>query len=264
MDRPYLPSDYLDQVPHPDELIFVEAACRPEQALAEVAWVQEQVRSSGLPVTAIVAAVPVEDPAARAAHLADLQDRPLVRGVRRGLYGAAPELLAGAAFRQGLREVAEAGFVFDVSGHWSQLVAVADAVEEVPELVVVVDHVGKPPVAQGWESPDTQGWKEGMARLAEHPDVAVKLSGLVPETPAELDLQAATAPFLQHVLEVFGPRRCMLGSDWPMSTSRPGPRGVSAWQSIVLDSTGLSAPERAAVAAGTARTVYGVPAPAAE
>jgi L-fuconolactonase len=256
LDRPYLPEDYLAQVPDPGDLVFVEAACRPEQALAEVDFIEEQVAATGLPIRAVVAAVPVEDAAAREVHFADLTQRPQVRGVRRGLYGAAPDLMGSAGFREGLRQTAAQGWVFDVSGHWSQLADVAAAAEGVPELVLVVDHVGKPPVAAGWESEDTAGWVEGMRRLAERPNAVVKLSGLVPETPADLELGEATAPFLAHVLEVFGPERCMLGSDWPMSTSEAGPRGVLAWQSLVLDDTGLAAGERGAVASGTARRVY--------
>jgi L-fuconolactonase len=259
LDRPYLPEHYRAQVPEPGDLVFVEAACRPEQALTEVAFIEEQTRDSGLPIAAIVAAVPVEDTAAREEHFAVLSQREVVRGVRRGLYGAPSDLVTGAGFREGLRATAEAGWVFDVSGHWSQLADVATAAEHVPEVVLVVDHVGKPPVAAGWDSADTTGWAEGMRRLAERPNAVVKLSGLVPETPPGLDLHGATAPFLHHVLDLFGPQRCMLGSDWPLSTSEPGPRGILAWQTIVLDSTGLSPQERAAVAADTARAVYRLP-----
>lgn len=166
--------------------------------------------------------------------------------------------MGSAGFREGLRQTAAQGWVFDVSGHWSQLTDVAAAAEQVPELVLVVDHVGKPPVAAGWESEDTAGWVEGMRRLAERPNAVVKLSGLVPQTPAELELREATAPFLAYVLEVFGPQRSMLGSDWPMSTSEPRARGIAAWQSLVLDATGLAPAERTAIAAGTARKTYGL------
>lgn len=260
LDRPYLPQDYRAQVPAPTSLVFVEAACLPQQSLAEVRWVLSQARETGLPVHAVVAAAPLDEPAALAVWWEEIDTHPLVRGARRGVYGTPDDVVLGADFGAGLRQVADRGLAFDVSGHWNQLATFAQAAEAVPDLLVVVDHVGKPHVAAGWDSEERHGWSQGLQRLAAREDAVLKLSGLVPETPAHLDLEDAVRPFVQHALDLFGPQRCMVGSDWPMSTSEPGPRGVAAWQHLVLDGSGLDPAERAAVASGTARRTYRLPA----
>ncbi len=261
LDRAFLPAHYRQQVSEPASLVFVEAACLPEQGLAEVDWVITQAEASGLPIHAVVAAAHVDDPMTLSAVLDALQQRPLVRGVRRGLYDTPAEQILSAGFRAGLAEVARRDLTFDVSGHWDQLETFAEAAATVPELVVVLDHVGKPPVAAGWDSPQREGWSRGLRALARRENAVLKLSGLIPETPASLDLESAVRPFLAHALEVFGPQRCLLGSDWPMSTSAPGPRGILAWQHLVLHASGLDPAERTAVAAATARATYHLPTP---
>ncbi len=80
-----------------------------------------------------------------------------------------------------------------------------------PALPIVIDHAAKPLIASGRLQP----WADDMARLAALPQVHCKLSGLVTEAaqpwqPAELQ------PYVDHVLALFGPRRVMWGSDWPV------------------------------------------------
>lgn len=80
-----------------------------------------------------------------------------------------------------------------------------------PDLPIVIDHAAKPAIASGALAP----WKDDIARLAALPQVHCKLSGLVTEAAADWradDLQA----YVDHVLDVFGPRRVMWGSDWPV------------------------------------------------
>lgn len=79
------------------------------------------------------------------------------------------------------------------------------------DLNVVIDHGAKPEIRGGRFQP----WADHMQAFAEHPQVFCKISGLVTEagadwTPADL------APYLQHLLQVFGPDRLLFGSDWPV------------------------------------------------
>jgi L-fuconolactonase len=75
----------------------------------------------------------------------------------------------------------------------------------------VIDHAAKPPIAEA----EFGHWREDMAQLAALPNVHCKLSGLVTEARPGWrvdDLQ----PYVAHVLDVFGPRRVIWGSDWPV------------------------------------------------
>ncbi|KKK65509.1 hypothetical protein LCGC14_2973410 [marine sediment metagenome] len=80
-----------------------------------------------------------------------------------------------------------------------------------PAMRVVIDHAAKPEVAEG----AFDDWALGMARLAGETGAFVKLSGLV--TEAAPDWQPADlAPYVDHLLAVFGPERVIWGSDWPV------------------------------------------------
>jgi L-fuconolactonase len=106
-------------------------------------------------------------------------------------------------------------------------------------------------VASGTLAP----WRDDLALLAASGHVVCKLSGLTTEAPPgwrPADLQ----PYLEVALDVFGPHRCMLGSDWPVCTVATT---VEAWFDLVLQAlSDLSAPERDAVLRGTAGSIYGV------
>ena len=90
---------------------------------------------------------------------------------------------------------------------------VVEALEALPELGAVVDHCAKPDLRTG----SLDAWRAGIARVAEHPNVVCKLSGLVTEAPSGF-AATALAPAVEHVLSVFGPDRLLFGSDWPVCT----------------------------------------------
>lgn len=81
-----------------------------------------------------------------------------------------------------------------------------------PRLRIVIDHGAKPSI----KDRDFDGWSRDMAAVAASTDVMCKLSGLV--TEAGPDWSASDLkPYVEHLLDVFGPRRLMFGSDWPVS-----------------------------------------------
>ncbi|SAK77374.1 hydrolase [Caballeronia catudaia] len=83
-----------------------------------------------------------------------------------------------------------------------------------PKLRIVIDHGAKPPIrdgAEGW-----QPWADGIAQLAALPQkLHCKLSGLATESK-ENWTDETLEPYVAHLLEHFGPRRLMWGSDWPV------------------------------------------------
>jgi L-fuconolactonase len=79
-----------------------------------------------------------------------------------------------------------------------------------PALRILIDHGGKPIIAEGRFS----AWRRGMAELAGLPNVCCKLSGLL--TEAGDQRPEAVRPYAETILELFGPDRVIWGSDWPV------------------------------------------------
>ncbi|MGI2034462.1 amidohydrolase family protein [Rhizobium panacihumi] len=79
-----------------------------------------------------------------------------------------------------------------------------------PSLPIIIDHGAKPRIASGHFT----AWRHAMLRLAELPNVSCKLSGLLTEA-GDQDPRALR-PYIETILELFGPERVIWGSDWPV------------------------------------------------
>ena len=155
----------------------------------------------------------------------------------------------------GLAAVGRAGLVYDLLVRADGIAACVEVADAHEDLQFVLDHAGKPPIAGGV----LERWRDDLVELARRPNVAVKLSGLVTEaswpswTPADL------APVVDHVLDAFGARRTMFGSDWPVCELVAGYETVVATAEALT--AGLSAVERDDVFAGTASRIYALSLP---
>jgi L-fuconolactonase len=115
-----------------------------------------------------------------------------------------------------------------------------------PALAMVIDHGAKPAIAQG----AFVSWARDIARVARETPVFCKLSGLATEASAQWD-DAELRPYVEHLLECFGPQRLMWGSDWPVVDLAGG---FVRWHEACLR---LVPPAlQAAVMGNTARTFY--------
>lgn len=252
LDRPMtfaeLAAERVAGAAHVDGFVFVQADCRPEQALAEVDWVT--TASADGPVLGIVAFAPLENGDAVSADLDELADRPLVVGVRRLLQSEPPGFSASASFRAGVRALAGRSLTFDACVTESQLADVISLADAAPDLAIVLDHLGKPDIAAGSDD----AWRAAIIDLARRPNVVCKVSGLPPETGTdawELDM---IRPHLDTALDAFGADRLLFGSDWPASS---GQTTYDRWLDAVVEwSAPLSDDERAALFAGTAQRTY--------
>jgi L-fuconolactonase len=163
-----------------------------------------------------------------------------------------PDWLTRPDVLRGLAAVARAGLVYDLVITAGQLGASARAAAAVPDLVFVLDHLGKPPVAAGRIQP----WTRDLCGLAALPNTSAKLSGLVTEADWRRWQVADLRPYAEVALDAFGPARMMFGSDWPVCTLAASyPDVLAAARDLT---SGLSSAEREAVFAGTATSVYGL------
>jgi L-fuconolactonase len=253
--RPFGPDELdlaLQDLPNVDVgFVFVQAECAPEQSVAEVDWVA--TLAPRVPLRGIVARAPLEDPAATDEHLAAFERRPLVVGVRRLLQSEPDGFAAQPGFRHAARAVASAGLSFDACVRWSQLSDVIALADAVPELTIVLDHLGKPPVGSADAAAPADGtpWATDLRGLARRHNVVCKLSGLPAESEGEWT-SAQLRPFLDVALDAFGPHRLLFGGDWPVSG--PYGRWVGTVTSWLDDRVGEH--EREAVLAENAERVY--------
>lgn len=233
---------------HPDGFVFIEADCAPREALGEAVW------ASGLatnepPVLGVVAHAPVDEGRKLEPHLNALARLPLVVGVRRLLQDEPIETFRSAELIRGLRRLPAFRFTFDACVRSHQLEALTGLALACPETMIVLDHVGKPRVALG----DFTEWSKALQALAACPNVSCKLSGLTTEAGPHW-CNSTIAPYLAHAIAVFGPFRCMFGSDWPISLIASG---YARWLDAVVEATGaLSTPEQAAVFSENAVRTY--------
>jgi L-fuconolactonase len=157
---------------------------------------------------------------------------------------------------EGLAVLAARGVPFDyVTAGPDALVHVPTICARHPHLRIVIDHLGKPPVAGS--GAELGRWRDLLRRVAEYPSVFAKISGLYPtsgETTAWTidDLR----PIVDVALDLFGPDRLMVGSDWPVSVLAGGYRRV--WGELARITSELDPGDRAAVLGGTAAAFYGL------
>ncbi len=161
-----------------------------------------------------------------------------------------PNWLGRPDVRNGLQAVGEAGLVYDFVVRHYQLPAVIGTVSALDDVRFVLDHGGKPDIANGALEP----WRSYIVQLAGLPNVAVKLSGLVTEADHGGWTTGQIRPYAEAMLEAFGPRRTMWGSDWPVCLLEADYGEVLAAAEDFTAS--LSADERGEIFGGTARRWY--------
>ncbi|MBO0981536.1 amidohydrolase [Microbacterium sp. SD291] len=203
--------------------VFVQAECVERQHLDEVRWVESIAPQAG--VRAIVAGARLDRGAATTAHLDALAASRFVVGVRHILQGEQDGFAVSSAFVAGAREVAARGWSFDICIRDRQLPEAARLAQAVPELRMVLDHLGKPVVGTaGSPQAPSAGWVSDLHALARHPQVFCKLSGLPSEAGGDWSA-AQVQPFLDAAADAFGADRLMWGSDWPVSAIGPAEAG---------------------------------------
>ncbi|MFL5698711.1 MAG: amidohydrolase family protein [Ktedonobacteraceae bacterium] len=215
LNRPYGLQDYREQTQGLSiiGMVYIEVGVEPQEALrearhvADLAWSEPRLQ-------AIVAAAPVERGDAVRGHLESLVTiSPLIKGVRRNLQDeTAPNFCLQPDFVAGVRLLAEYNLSFDLCiKHW-QLPGVIELVRLCPGTAFILDHLGKPDIKQQ----HLDSWRADLRKLAELPNVACKISGMVTEANHESWQPADLEPFVNVALEAFGEERVLFGSDWPV------------------------------------------------
>ena len=180
---------------------------------------------------------------ALSAHPALVGIRPMIQDI------PDPNWMLGDALKPAFEAVQRKGLTFDALTLPQHLAPLRQLLAHHPQMRVVIDHGSKPLIRGGVIS----GWAEDMAALARDTDAWCKLSGLVTEAAPDWTTEDLR-PYVDHLLNTFGPSRLIWGSDWPVCTL------ASSYQRW-LDTTdellsALTEPERNAVLGGNAARAY--------
>jgi L-fuconolactonase len=186
-------------------------------------------------------------------QLEGFADRPKLRGVRHVAQDEPDDgWLAREDVIRGVARLGRLGLTYDLLVYPRQLGAATSLARALPEQPFVLDHIAKPEVAAARLDP----WRADLRRLAELPHVWCKLSGLVTEARWSGWTPADFRPYLDVVLEAFGPGRLMFGSDWPVCLL------AGSYADVVGLARGaiaaLSRDEQRAILGGNAMRFYGI------
>lgn len=233
--------ELVDAVAGIDLTVVVQTVCVPEETPDLLALAARHELIGGVVGWVDLTAPDVAD------ALAAL-DREWLVGIRHQVQGEPdPRWLCRDDVRAGLRAVAGAGLVYDLLTLPHQLPAAIETVRALDDLVFVVDHLSKPPIASG----ELEPWATHMRELAAHPNVVCKLSGMVTEAGWDTWTIDQLQPYADVVLEAFGPERLMFGSDWPVCTL------AASYSQVVEAAESLVGPvDRDLIFGGTARRTY--------
>ncbi len=235
-----------------DRTIVVQAA--PSDV--ETAFLLELARKHSF-IGGIVGWTDLETPDA-VATIEALARRPRLVGLRPMLQDLRDDAwLLRASIAPALAAMQRSRLKFDALVTPRHLPVLLRFLERNPELDVVIDHGAKPPIASG----EIDAWATQIRDIARHTRAFCKLSGLA--TQAAPGWSAETLkPYADVLLDAFGPRRLMWGSDWPvLHQAYVGATSLAyeSWHQVATWLLrGVRGDERDDIFGGTAAAFYGV------
>jgi L-fuconolactonase len=209
--RSYLPQDLTPLLfdAGVDRTITVQA----HQSFEEAIWLLDLASADDL-IAGVVAWVDLASSSV-ADDLNELKKRPKFKGVRHPIedepddaWIIRPEVL------RGLAELERRDIPFDLLVWPRHLKYIPQIRDCCPNLRLIVDHIAKPPIAEG----AMDGWARGLESVAKLSNIWCKLSGMITLANFKCWTPDDLTPYVKHVIQSFGYDRVMFGSDWPVCT----------------------------------------------
>lgn len=198
--------------------VYVQTNWAKERAVEEVEWVQATADRAGWP-HAIVSFVDFQsEDAARV--MAAQAKAPLMRGARQQLhwhenaqyrFAPTPDQMNTATFRKNFARLEERGWLFELQVFVPQMADGAALARAFPRITLVLEHAG---MLEDRSAAGRKAWREGMKRLADEPNMHTKFSGL--GTFIRRNDPQHIADVVGETLALFGPGRCIWGSNFPV------------------------------------------------
>ncbi len=207
--RDFLPVDLKPELTRND--FGGSVVVQTRQSLEETAWLLELADHSPS-IVGVVGWIDLCSPEA-ANQLERFARHPKLVGIRHIVQGEPDnKFLLRPDFLRGIALLEEFDLAYDILIYTRHLPVAAEFVERFPKQRFVLDHLAKPPIKRG----EIKEWASGIRKLAEFANVYCKLSGLVTEADWFGWKPEQIYPYLDVAFEAFGPKRLMVGSDWPV------------------------------------------------
>jgi predicted TIM-barrel fold metal-dependent hydrolase len=198
--------------------VYVQTNWPTRRVLDEVDWVEAEAKRTGWPHAIVSFVDLLSDDAPRMISAQAM--RPLVRGVRQQIhwhqnplyrFAQRPDITDDPRFRQNLARLQDHDWLFELQVFTSQMKGAANLARELPGVTFVLAHAG---MLEDLSAEGRFQWREGMKRLAEHPNLYTKLSGL--GTFLHRNDPQHIADVIGETVAIFGADRCLWGSNFPI------------------------------------------------
>ncbi|HML08026.1 MAG TPA: amidohydrolase family protein [Xanthobacteraceae bacterium] len=218
--RDYPISEYLSDIAGSEVIrsVYVQANWAKDAFEDEVAYVQRAADETGYPQAIVgYADFLVDDVRPQLDRLTKYRG---MRGLRMQLhwhenpqyrFAAKPDLAREPLLQRNVARLADYGWSFDLQVFAGQMDGAADLAAACPKVTFVLQHAG---MLEDLSATGRTQWRAAMHHLAARPNVVSKLSALGTFIHRNDPVHIATV--VRQTVEVFGPARCMFGSNFPI------------------------------------------------
>lgn len=237
-----------------DSTLFMEVDVDNGQQTKEAAFFTKIAESSTNKLSGLIAkCLPESDD-----FLKEIESirSPMLKGIRRVLHTQPDELSRSTLFRRNVTALGREALSFDLCVTQKQLPLALELVQACPDVYFILDHCGVPSIGEhhSTSSESWNEWKSSIQALGQLPNLACKFSGITVYATAEQCNVDGLRPYFNEILEAFGPKRIVWGSDWPVCNLAKGLRFWSDLTDALLGE--LTEDEQAAIAATNAKNIY--------
>lgn len=200
--------------------VYIETEWDPADPVGETRWLHALAETENVPDAMVAQAHLDADDVADV--LAAQAQFPLVRGVRHkpvvakdreAIVAGTPGAMSDPVWRRGFALLDKHGLSFDLQAPWWHFEEAAALAADFPDTQIIVNHTGLP---ADRSVAGLEGWRVMMQRLAEQPNVALKISGL--GQPGRAWTVADNGPIVREAIRIFGVDRCMFASNFPVDS----------------------------------------------
>ncbi len=201
-----------------EAMVFLECyadfSASKGQYIEEVKYVEESAERDPR-IKGIVPMAPVEWGRRVETILEEMyNNHPNVKGIRRIVeFDNNPrELTLSKNFIEGVNTLEKFGYHFEINVNHTQMDIVREFVKLIPNVPMILDHCGKPGIAEG----ELEQYKDDIAELSQHPNLWIKLSDLPVEADHETWTDEDIKPYIDATIEAFGFNKTIYAGDYPI------------------------------------------------
>ena len=195
-------------------VVHVQAALGSPDPVTETEWLTEMNKSSPIPIrivadcvlggTRAIAQLEGHERSELFVGIRDFQSEPML---------ARKEI--DPTFESSLKWLSQHEKVLDLDCEWMNMAEARKLAIRHPDLQIVLEHIGFPRTRTNEYFKD---WRKAINHLAKAENITMKISGIAMTDPNFT--KKSLKPWVETCIEAFGPKRCVIGSNWPLDRLR--------------------------------------------